>query len=87
MGVRCRLPKLVVRRHCHTPVQSSGNSVALVDLVWIYSSPSGSPVHRPVSHPVLQTFSLLKRILEQVLHVCQSVLVIFMSPVILRHLI
>lgn len=39
-------------------------TLALVDVVQIYSSPSGSPIHRPVSHPVLQAFSLLKRILD-----------------------
>lgn len=37
-------------------VQSLGNTVAWVDLGQIYSGPSGSPVHSPVSHPALQTF-------------------------------
>lgn len=92
MGMHCRWLKWVVRKPYCTPVQSLGNAVALVDLGQIYSSPSGSPVHRPVSHPALQTFSFLKRIFdlhsaEQMLHVCRGGGVIFMSPVILRTLI
>jgi len=33
MGMRCRLLESVVGKHCHTPVQSLGNSVALVNSV------------------------------------------------------
>lgn len=45
---RTEILKSVSRGHCRAPVQSWGSSVPLVDAAQVCSSPSGSPVHRPV---------------------------------------